>query len=349
MLTLKMKNLVKGRAISITADGKCIIGCNYRLSSLDEQDQLHSLCRLPVPLKRKIIEPCRLLCRLFRHEIRGFAQLGNGDRVAASRQGLYYGAQSDRYLKPATIAAAGPEVTPPMTMTCDSQDRVLWGEYWSNHERRQVRLFCSQDKGVSYEPFWEFPSRQVKHVHNIIEDSYDRCYWVLVGDHGEEPGIGRLSHDLKSLDWLVKGADQKYRVVNAFVFPDKLIYATDTEKDFNGIYAIDKQSGRIDKLCDTPGSSIYAAKFGKWYVVSTSVEHFEKYHTDMATLWASSDALNWQKVFEAKKDMWSIRYFQFGSIVLPRGQWLRDRIILSGQALQGIDGKICSAEIIETD
>jgi hypothetical protein len=54
-------------------------------------------------------------------------------------------------------------------------------------------------------------------------------------------------------------------------------------------------------------------------------------------------------VYEAQKDIWSKRYFQFGSIVLPQGQWEKDALVFSGQALKGIDGRIFLAEVCEQD
>jgi len=348
MLELNITHSLPGRVVDLTDDGGVIIGRNYGIFKYDQGEQPSLIARLPCPMLRKLIEPSRLLCRLLRHEIRGFVRLSDGSKVAASRQWLHWGGPEDIVLRDAHVSKAAGAVKPPMTITADSQGRILWGEYWGNAERREVHLFVSNDKGRSYEPFFEFKAGDIKHVHNIIEDVSDDCYWVFVGDHEKEPGIGRLSKDLKHLDWLVKG-EQRYRAVTGFLFADKIVYGTDTEKDFNGIYAVDKANGKVEKLCDTPGSCIYASQFGRWHTISTSVEYFEKHQNDLATLWVSQDALNWQQVYQARKDIWSKKYFQFGSIVLPRGHCYRDVLVFSGQALQGIDGKVCVAEIVRTD
>jgi hypothetical protein len=57
-------------------------------------------------------------------------------------------------------------------------------------------------------------------------------------------------------------------------------------------------------------------------------------------LWVSRDAEEWFKVYEAPKDRWNARYFQFGSLILPRGQSDSEMILFSGQALRGIDGRL---------
>jgi len=346
MTELKIRHIINGRVVSLSDDRSIIVGQNYKVVKFLEDKGVELAARAPCPLRRQVISPFRLLCRLFRHEIRGFVQLRDNRKVVATRQGLYYSETDEILLKPALLPETGMEIKPPMTITVDSSERILWGEYWGNNSQREVRLFVSEDKGKSYRPFWTFKTGEVKHIHNILEDNFSDCYWVCVGDQNKEPGIGRLSRDLKSLDWLVKG-EQRYRAVTGFVFKDKIVYGTDTEKDFNAIYAVDKTTGKMEKLCQTPGSCIYAAKFGKWYTIGTSVEYFEKYSNNLATLWISADAVNWRQVYQVEKDIFSKKYFQFGSIILPRNGWRHDEIVFSGQALKKIDNKVYVAQVIE--
>ncbi len=346
MLTLKIKKTIQGRAVSCDASGRVLIGRDYRLFAADDSN-LDLVAVAPCPAKRKLIASSRLLCRLFRHEIRGAVTLSDS-KVVATRQGLYYTGPNDITLKPARLPHLAPEIKLPMTITADSEDRIMWGEYWGNPDLRSVRLFVSHDKGRSYEPFFNFKPGEIKHVHNIVEDPYDNCYWVLVGDHFQQSGIGRLSKDLKNFDWLVKGG-QKYRAVCIFTLHDRLVYATDSEKEPDRICSLDKATGKWGKICDIPGSCIYAARFGKWYVISTTSEYFdfETIGNKMATLWVSEDCENWQQVFSAEKDIWHKKYFQFGSIILPRGQWDNSEIIFSGQAVKKYDNVTCVAEIVE--
>jgi hypothetical protein len=72
----------------------------------------------------------------------------------------------------------------------------------------------------------------VLHIHNIRYDNEAGHYWVLAGDHGDEPGVGISSADLLNFHWLIKG-EQRYRAVDFFSFPDHLIYAQDTEMESN--------------------------------------------------------------------------------------------------------------------
>jgi hypothetical protein len=348
MYELKIKHVLRARVVNVTEDGTVYLGRNYKVYAYKgDPDNLSLVARVPTPASRKPIEPFRLLCRLFRHEMRGFAVLPNGSRVVAPRQGLFYGAADEIDVRPAAMPNTSPAIKPPMTLTVDSQSRLLWGEYWANKQRREVRICMSVDDGKSYDVIFTFKPGEIRHVHNIQEDPYDNCYWIFAGDHFKEPGIGRLSKDFKSFEWAIKG-EQKHRAVNGFIFEDRIVYGTDSEKGPNGIYVLDKKTCKITKLCDTPGSSIFACKFGKWYTISTSVEYFEMHENNLATLWVSADADNFQQVFEAPKDIWSKRYFQFGGFVLPSGQSGKDEIAFSGQAVRKYDNRVCIAEVIES-
>jgi hypothetical protein len=343
---LKIVDTIEGRVIAISRGGKVYIGRKYKLYSYEiDTKKLSLVTRVPCSPLRRLIQPNRLLCRLFRHEIRGFAVFADGSRAVAVRQGLYYGTPGQTVLQRASVLSSQPFMAP-ASLTQDSHGRILWGEYGTNKNRLSVKLFCSEDKGKNYEVVFEFKAGEIRHIHNIIEDLYDNCYLVFAGDHNKEPGIARLTRDFKNLEWLVKG-EQKYRAVGAFVFKDKIIYGSDTEIDLNGIYSLDKHTAKVEKLCDIPGSALSYGFFGKWYAVSTWVEYFKKCRTENATLWISRDAVNWKQVLEIPKDMWSKKYFQYGGIIFPAGRWDRNEIVFSGQAVKEFDHKVCVAEIIE--
>jgi hypothetical protein len=231
-----------------------------------------------------------------------------------------------------------------MSLTAGPDNRVLWGEYWANRERRPVRLYASEDHGESFDVVHTFPAGEIKHIHNLVYDPKHHLYWVLAGDHGKEPGFGRLSADLKSFDWLVKGK-QDYRAVCVFDMGDYLIYGTDSEKEANGAIRLEKSTGKIERLTEFEGSCIYACKFGNFYALSTSVEPSAVNHSPYADLWLSLDGERWTRAYRAAKDKCNATYFQFGSIVLPRGESGRDTAMFSGQALVGIDGQAAVADL----
>jgi len=301
---------------------------------------------LPASFMRRCCGCFRLSCRLLRYEPRGFAIQDNSSMLVSTKEGVFWAERGNIHFRRSRFSHSKDRVYPPITITGDSLGRFLWGEYWMNPDRKPVGIYMSTDNGKTHQLVYEFAAGQIRHIHQVIEDPSIDGYWVLTGDEDNESGIGWLSRDFKDFEWLIHGS-QQYRAVVLFPLADHLIYATDTEKDYNFIYLCDRKTGNVKKLQDLPGSCIYGCKFGKWYVVSTSVEHFHKYKTNLATLWVSKNGYDWEQVWYAEKDIWPCKLFQYGSIVLPRQGWTRDEIVFSGQALKGIDNKVFIAEIVE--
>jgi len=287
------------------------------------------------------IRPC---ARLLRFEPRALAVTGSGAVLASTREGLFYGDGRDLHLKPTRLPKGDQPAYPPMTITADRQGRFLWGEYFGNPQRRAVRLYVSLDGGKKHEVVREFAAGEIRHIHNVVEDEHEGCFWVLTGDKDRESGILRLSWDLTDLQWVARGK-QLYRAVMVFCTREKLIYGTDSELHQNYICHLDKRTGSVETVREIPGSCIYATVAGQFLVLSTTVERSEYIKTNQATLWVSHDGQDWRQVWQAEKDAWPLKYFQYGSIVLPRGQWSNNTLLFSGQALKTIDNRVCRLEL----
>jgi hypothetical protein len=221
-------------------------------------------------------------------------------------------------------------------------DVVAWGEYVAPRSLRPVRIFASRDRGRSFDVVHTFPPGEIVHVHNVVWDASAGHWWVLSGDHGPEPGIGRLSADFARFEWLVKG-EQHFRAVSVFDCGDRLVYATDTERAPNGVISLDKRTGATERLCELEGSCLYACRAGDLFAVTTTVEPSTVNRSPWATLWLSRDGERWRCAWRARKDRWHPNYFQFGSLVLPTGESERETLWVSGQAVEGLDGRTIAA------
>lgn len=338
-LQLEILREVPGRVILAERDGTIHLGRKYDIfRSSDDGVTWTPVTSLPRSRLRRVAEPSRLACRLLRLEVRALAKLSDGTLVAANREGVFYGCEGDAVMRRSRVEEAGLRLMPPMHISVGPGDLVLWGEYGSSGRTRAVRLFASRDRGRSFEVVRTLEAGSVVHVHNVVYDPHLDHFWVLAGDHGAEPGIGRLSADLERFDWLVKG-DQRYRAVEVFDFGERLVYATDTETETNGLISLDKATGRIERVRDFDGSCIYACRYGGLYALSTSVEPSEVNRSRWVSLWLSRDGEHWNRAYRTEKDRWNADYFQFGSIVLPSGATDRELIFFSGQAVRGLDGK----------
>jgi len=338
--SLKVLRSCPGRAIHVAADGTFYVGRNLDIyRSADDGQTWLRVLRMPCSLARRTAQFSRLACRLLRHEIKALESLPKGGYVASNRSRVFFAPPDELMMAPSKVSEDGQTLAPPMTMTVGPAGRVLFGEYNSKTAHGlPVRLFVSDDGGRCYEIAHVFEGGSILHIHNIVYDAGLGHYWILAGDHGHEPGIGRLSADLKDFDWVVKG-EQQFRAVEVFDFGDHLIYGMDSERAANAIMRFDKATGRVERLQEIDGSCIYACRFGGLYVLSTTVEPSRVNHAKAAGLWVSRDGDRWERVLSAEKDFWHPIYFQFGSLVLPRGASEKEAILFSGQALKGLDGR----------
>jgi hypothetical protein len=333
----------------VERDGTLWIGRKLGIfASRDDGATWSFQTEIRAPSVRRLASVSRLACRLLRHEVRALTKLSDGTLVAATRTGVFHSRRGDARMTPSHVIDDGRRFAPPMTLTVGPSDRVIWGEYDSRTGHGlAIRLFASDDRGASFEVAHVFAPGEVLHIHNLLFDAVRNVYWVFSGDFDDEPGIGCLSADLASFEWIRKG-DQHVRVVVAFDRGDHLLYGTDSQLVPNAVVAFDKDSGRITKLADIDGSCIYACRFGRTYAITTSVEPSKVNPCRQSKLLLSRDGEAWQCGFVAEKDGWNEKYFQFGSLVLPRGESDRQTILFSGQAVRDVDNLVLTCALNES-
>ncbi len=335
---------VPGRLVLAEAPGTLWVGRGYTLlRSDDDGASWRSVSALPRSPLRRMMEPSRLACRLLRHEVRALLRTTEGTLVAASREGVFYGRAGDPTLRSCEVDHGDLPLLPPMRLGAGPNGAVVFGEY-GDGRRRPIRLFASLDGGRQFAPVCRFPAGTVAHIHNVIYDFASEHYWILAGDRDAEPGFGRLSTDLQHFEWFVKG-EQRFRAVVFFDLGDRLLYATDSEVEQNALVTLDKKTGRTERLREFEGSCIYGCRYGDVLALTTTVEPSAVNRYDRSSLWLSRDGEYWQRAWEARKDHWSSKYFQYGSLVLPVGATDREIVAFSGQAVADVDGMTVFASI----
>jgi hypothetical protein len=270
-----------------------------------------------------------------RHHVGAFQMLADGARVAVTPEGLYRAESGEVRMKRRFTIKRGSR---PLNF-CAHGFRILFGEYGDVYSKLEVLLYVSEDGGRTYDVCHTFPRGSIRHVHNVVFDPYLDHYWVFVGDYSDQTGIGVLSKDLKNLDWIRRGG-QTSRVVQAIIKPDCMLYGTDTEIEQNYIIRMDKQSGRIDKLCEVDGSCLFAATFGPIHAISTCVEPSTHKITKECAIYISRDGDNWQKTLVHQKDRYHYNLFQYGTLVLPYAYCDKPIGMFSGQAVVGGHNKV---------
>ena len=332
-IKLEVSRQARGRALFISAAGSLYVSWGYSIYRSDDGGQVWNLdCRIPCGGWMPMVSRCPLAVRALRFCIQALQVLPDGARVAVVRDGIYRASAGEIQMSRTWAVKRGAR---PINLSADG-NRLLFGEYGrAEMDHVKVRLYASDDGGGHFEPVYEFPKGDVHHIHNVVVDPYSDHYWVLAGDHGRTPGIGAFSKDLQHFDWVERGS-QMVRAVSVLVRPDCLIYGSDTEMERNFIVRLDRKSGRYERLMPLDGSSLYAADFGKFAVISTCVEPSKINKSRDSNLLVSMDDVNWTSQISMRKDLWSSTLFQFGLIVLPSVQQsLPPFAVFSGQALKG--------------
>lgn len=207
--------------------------------------------------------------------------------------------------------------TRPLHVTAIPRGSAFWGEYFDNPARDEVHIYGSTDQGVTWSVVHTFPKRSIRHVHNIVYDSWGDCLWVLTGDDGDECRILRAACDFSRVDTVLQG-NQQARAVALVPAEEGLYFSSDTPLESNYIYLLDRR-GTLSQLASISGSSIYGCRVGQEIFFSTMVEPSAVNTDRHVRIYGSRSGRTWESLLAWKKDFWPMGLFQYGNAFLPDG------------------------------
>jgi len=257
----------------------------------------------------------RLTSRLFRDGFHALAKLSSGHLVGAVPGAIVTLNPDENVFRISHTILRG---TRPLHIATSPNGHLYWGEYFDNRGRDEVHIYASTDRGRTWNVAYTFPKGAIRHVHNIVHDPWQHCLWILTGDNGSECRILRASLDLTSVEPVLAGG-QQVRTVAAVPAEDGLYFSSDTPIEKNFIYRLDRDRN-LCKLAELSSSSIYGCRVGNALFFSTMVEPSQVNLDLSASVYGSLDQIHWQRKLEWKKDLWPMRFFQYGNAILPDGE-----------------------------
>jgi len=266
--------------------------------------------------KRALSVKTNLTARLFRDGFHALAVLSSGGLVAVVPGAILTLNHGESEFRQTHAIARG---TRPLHITAVPDGAIYWGEYFSNPARDEVHIYGSSDLGATWSVAYTFAKGAIRHVHNIVHDSWENCLWVLTGDNGDECRILRATNDFRSVEVVLKG-DQQARAVAAIPTEDGLYFSSDTPLEANFIYRLDRRMN-LTQLVRISSSSIYGCRLGSHLFFSTMVEP-SKANRDRSVRVYGADvrtASLWQPLLAWQKDHWPMGLFQYGNAILPDG------------------------------
>jgi hypothetical protein len=256
----------------------------------------------------------RLPSRLFRDGFHALAKLSSGHLVGAVPGAIVTLNPGENVFRISHRILRG---TRPLHIAIAPNGHLYWGEYFDNPDRDEVHIYASTDRGDTWKVAYTFPIGAIRHVHNIVHDSWQHCLWILTGDNGTECRILRASLDLRTVEPVLSGG-QQVRAVAAVPAKDGVYFSSDTPLERNFVYRLDR-AGILRKLAELSSSSIYGCRAGNGLFFSTMVEPSQVNLDQSASVYGSLDQIHWQRKLEWKKDRWPMLFFQYGNAILPDG------------------------------
>ncbi len=196
---------------------------------------------------------------------------------------------------------------------------IYYGEYRANPERSPVHVWRSDDHAATFHPAWTFAD--VRHVHGVFADPFDpAALWVTTGDDDSESAIWCTTDAFRTLEPMVRGGQQA-RAVDLIFTTDAVYFGSDTPREQNWWYRMDRRTGRVERQIPVGGSVFWARTTPDgWRVFSTVVEKSAVNKSRYAELWAAPPGNDeWRRILALKKDPFHDKYFDHGQIRFAAG------------------------------
>ena len=281
---------------------------------------------------RSITSSSRLASRLLRDGFHALAALSSGHLVGAVPRAIVTLQPGETDFRVSHKLLRG---TRPLHFAVTPNDHIFWGEYFDNPQRDEVHVYASTDRGAHWDVAYTFLKGTIRHVHNVVYDEWENCFWVLTGDHGSECRILRASCDFKNVEVILSGNQQ---VRSAALVPtrDALYFSSDTPTETNHVYRLDRR-GSLSRVAALSSSSIYGCRLGNAVFFSTMVEPSAVNVDRNVCLYGSPDGLQWQRILQRKKDRWPTSLFQYGNAFLPDGKNTANLLAVTTIAVEQAD------------
>jgi hypothetical protein len=281
---------------------------------------------------RKISSSSPLTSRFFRDGFHALAILPSGHVIGAVPHAIVTLAPGETEFRISHRVLRG---TRPLHFGVTPAGYVFWGEYFDNPRRDEVHIYASTDQGAHWDVAYTFSSREIRHVHNIVYDEFENCFWVLTGDEGSECRILRFSCDFRHVDTIIAG-NQQARSAALVPTRDALYFSSDTPLEKNHVYRLDRR-GDIAEVAELSSSSIHGCRVGNSVFFSTMVEPSAINPERNVYVYGSYDGERWQRIPQGKKDRWPMRFFQYGNAFLPDGKNTTRLLAVTTIALEKTD------------
>jgi hypothetical protein len=230
----------------------------------------------------------------------------------------------------------------PLNICLTPDNKLYWGEYFSNKDREPVHIYRSND-GINWETVYTFGQKSIRHIHGIYFDRYRKGMWVLTGDSNQESGIWFTKDNFITLN-LIFGGSQRARAVSILPKEDCIIIPMDTplEKNYIQKLIIKDNSVKVDNLAEVGGSIFNSYVDDEISMISTVIEKSQVNLKNVVEIWASKNEEDWKNIVNFKPDTLSRiseKYFRYPQLsFVEQKDSENSKIISYCQSIRGYNG-----------
>ena len=341
--------------VAVFEDNQVLGYKNSCLCRMTASGEISNICSLSNSFVDHVKESNRILARLFRTDIKTICILQSGDVFFFKGKILYrFNNKTSVLVK---LHALQQGFSTPLNIAPALKGTgctVLWGDYFSNPDRNEVRIWGLKDNEKPT-VIYQFPAGSIRHIHNIIPDIVGNGYYVFTGDNDPQAGIYYADVCFNRVEPILIGIQQA-RAVQGFCVENGIVYATDSVSEQNYICKLEKKESWSQRTI-TPinGSCIYAACVDKVIYFSTTVESPETDSqnkiiamlstkrgsgilSDKVEVISVDEQLNTNKVIEFEKDSLPYKLFQYGVVTFPAS--LSRKLMIYPVGVKKYDGKL---------
>lgn len=298
---------IKGRVLYVSGDN-LYLAKGYKIyKSTNNGNTWEIWNTLQISLINKLFMSIPLFARLLRKEIHHIIIYDDIGIIIANKES--YIIQDKTTTKIERLHGSRP-----MVLCKTKENDIFYGEYRSNPNRNKVNIWKLNKSKLIWESVWNFDG--IRHVHGVFYDEYTNTIWITTGDKDTEAGIWCTKDNFKSLD-KIAGGSQQLRTVQLIFSKDYVYFGSDAPNEINYIYRMNRNGSDIQQLTKVGSSVFYGCKVKNSYFFSTAVEPSSCNKTRYVEIWRSENGKEWYLYRKIKKDMWSMKYFQYGQIFFP--------------------------------
>lgn len=218
--------------------------------------------------------------------------------------------------------------------TKDIEGNIYFGEYFSNKERNEVRIFKSEDGGIHWNPVYTFAKGSIRHIHAVQFDSHKNMLWVATGDNKEEAKIAYSKDKGKGFTFIGEGSP-KWKAVSLVFTKNYVYWGTDNPRGDNYIYRWNRKNKLVEEIAYIRGPIYSSKRVGDYLLFSTGVEKEKDYKNKYARIYCVDKKLNCHELYRLRKDIWKPVLFGYGLLEFVSGSCTENNFWVNTKNLTG--------------